>query len=485
MSRIRTLSKGALLLLAGQAGAQLLSLLRNFVIARLIFPHDFGIAVTFTTTISLLNLISDMGLDKFVVQDRDGDDPRLQASLHALILTRGILTALALFVCAQPIATLFGVPEQVAAYRWLSLAPLISGFVHLDSIRAYRRLDFAPDSIANFAAQFLSVAVALALVYAMRDFRPMLWGLIAQSVAYTAASHLVANRRYEISFAKSQLSRLAAFAWPLTVNGLVLFAAGQGDRVAIGSTLGVRELAIYGAPALISSAISMVLIRVLGSLTLTILARARDNSDEFDRVHRHIGAIIGLSALCVAVPFMFLGPDIIRLLYGAAYTGPSELFIFVGLSLGLYVIGYWATVAALALGDSKNVLIVNIARFAGFCTVIPILAFGYGGLVVVAAGMAFGQVLGVATGILRLNRVLNRPGGTDSSGILFVMAIFAVTACAAFLVEHVHLIARVGICAAFVSACLTLLPLASRDYRELFTSFLQKLRTELGAHGRI
>ncbi len=83
------MSKGALLLLTGQVGSQLLSLLRNFVVARLILPSSFGVAVTFTTTISLLNLISDIGMDKFIVQDRDGDDPRVQASLQTLIVVRG------------------------------------------------------------------------------------------------------------------------------------------------------------------------------------------------------------------------------------------------------------------------------------------------------------------------------------------------------------------------------------------------------------
>lgn len=475
MSRIRDLSKGALLLLTGQAGSQLLSLLRNFIVARLIVPSSFGVAVTFTTTISLLNLISDIGMDKFIVQDRDGDDPRVQASLHTLIVARGIVTALLLFVCAQPIADLFGVPDQVGAYRWLALVPLIAGFAHLDPIRAYRQLNFAPESIATLATQFLSVGVALVLVITMRDFRPILWGLVAQSAGYVVISHLLARRRYELAYSKEYAARLATFAWPLTINGLVLFAAGQGDRVAIGSTLGVHALAIYGAPMLISAAISMILIKVLGSLMLSILAAARDDHASFDRFYHHTGAVIGLSALCVSVPFMFVGPEIIGLLYGKAYVGPPDLFVFIGVSLGLYVMGYWATIAALALGDSKNVMIVSIARFAGFCCVVPILALGYGDIVWVAAGMAFGQAMGVTVGALRLGGVIKRPGAVRFTGFLAAIAVLVATGLAAYLLGAMPVVARLALCFVSLAAGLAALPLASRDYRDLAAELMNAL----------
>jgi O-antigen/teichoic acid export membrane protein len=456
-------------------------LLRNFVIARMIMPQDFGVAVTFATTVSLLNLISDLGMDKFIVQDRDGDDPSVQASLHAMIVARGVATSAILFLCAGPIASLFGVPGATASYRWLALAPLTLGFAHLDTIRAFRGLMFARDAVANFVSQGIGVAVALGLVVVMRDYRPMLWGLIVQCALYALATHLLSNRRYQISFKGGHIGRLLDFSWPLIVNGIVLFAANQGDRVAIGSLLGVRELAIYGAPTLLSSALSMVLIRVLGSLALPVLAGLRDDAGEFDRVHHLIGAVIGAGALLVSLPFMFLGPDITGLLYGKAYVGPQALFIFVGAGLALYVAGYWATLASQSLGDTRNLMMVNIARVLGFGLVVPFLLFAHVGLVAVAGFMAFGQLLGVTVGFLRLRRVLKRVTPGEYNGILSFLAVLAAAVLLSYAVAGWPLLLRLPLCMAFALGSLSLLIALTRDYRALFTAGLEKLRSELGA----
>ncbi len=101
--------------------------------------------------------------------------------------------------------------RPIAGWRW---RPLIAGFAHLDPIRAYRQLNFAPESIATLATQFFSVAVALVLVVTMRDFRPILWGLVAQSAGYVVILAPVgAPVAMKLAFSKEYAARLAAFAW--------------------------------------------------------------------------------------------------------------------------------------------------------------------------------------------------------------------------------------------------------------------------------
>jgi len=71
----------AFVILSGNAATSLLLLVRNLVIARLISVEDYGIAATFGIVMALIEMASYLGMQQQIVQSKDGEDPRFQASL--------------------------------------------------------------------------------------------------------------------------------------------------------------------------------------------------------------------------------------------------------------------------------------------------------------------------------------------------------------------------------------------------------------------
>lgn len=84
MSNREKMVRGGIQLLGGHAAVQFLSLARNFCIARLVSPEDFGVAATFALTLSMLEAIGDLSFNKLLIQDPEGEDPTLQAVLQSL-----------------------------------------------------------------------------------------------------------------------------------------------------------------------------------------------------------------------------------------------------------------------------------------------------------------------------------------------------------------------------------------------------------------
>ena len=82
--------KGTSVVAGGHLTGQLCALVRNIVIARAIGPENFGLAATLVITVSLLEMMSDLSLDKMLVQAKDGDKERLQACAQFLQLIRGV-----------------------------------------------------------------------------------------------------------------------------------------------------------------------------------------------------------------------------------------------------------------------------------------------------------------------------------------------------------------------------------------------------------
>ena len=190
--------RGASTLMAGNAGVQILGLLCNLLIARLVAPEDFGVAATFAALLSILDGISDMAWDKLIIQAKDGDDASLMASVHSLNLLRGLLLAIALFFNAEYLANLFGVPEAENAFAWLALVPLVRGLSHMDPKRFQRDMSFGPEINVSLGSHLLGLIVAVITALWLGDYRAMLWGLVAQALGQAVITQVLAERRYQV-----------------------------------------------------------------------------------------------------------------------------------------------------------------------------------------------------------------------------------------------------------------------------------------------
>jgi len=113
--------------------------------------------------------------------------------------------------------------------------PLISGFTHFDKSRVQRDMKFGPSVWVDVSSNVLVMVAALPLALWLRDYSAMLWVLVLQSAAVTAASHCVAERHYGWAWDRRYARKILAFGWPLIVNGLLMFLIFEGDRFVIGA----------------------------------------------------------------------------------------------------------------------------------------------------------------------------------------------------------------------------------------------------------
>ena len=173
MSARKYLKSGALLT-GGSVVSSVCSFARNIVIARLLSVEDVGIAAIFVITVSLLERMSYIALDRFLVQAADGDDPRVQAVAQAFQAARGVLSAVLLIVLAGPIASLFGVPEVAWAFQVFAIYPLARGFVHLDLARLQREMRFKVVVWSDTLPQLVTLAIAAPLALWLDDYRVVL-----------------------------------------------------------------------------------------------------------------------------------------------------------------------------------------------------------------------------------------------------------------------------------------------------------------------
>ncbi|MBR8826883.1 MAG: oligosaccharide flippase family protein [Gomphosphaeria aponina SAG 52.96 = DSM 107014] len=405
---ISKLLRGGSLMVGGQAGSQALSFLRNALIGRMVSKEDFGIAATFTITVSLFELISQMAVDQLLVQAKDGDDPELQNAAHLVTITRGIVGAVFMFFLAPIITKLFDIPEATWAFRWLALVPLLRGFIHLDPQRYQRDMRLAPLVLIEFIPQVVMALAVYPLIEWLGDYSAVLWLVIIQAGIFLIVTHLLAERPYGISFNQGYLERIFIFGWPLLINGLLMFGIFQGDKIIVGKMYDIEFLGVYSAAFMMTMTPAMLIIKTIRSLLLPIFSRSQSKRTQFIKRYSLGIELLSLLTGLFAIFFIVCGGTTLSFVFGDKYIGYGAIVGWTGIMWSIRILRSVPTIAAVAMGDTKNSMISNFYRtLALFFTLM--VALKGGNLAMIAASGAVGEVLALVVTAWRLQNLQKIP----------------------------------------------------------------------------
>jgi O-antigen/teichoic acid export membrane protein len=408
----RQFFRGTAAVALGQGLAQGLSFARNVILAWFLSRADFGVAATFAITLSLLDMLSDLSADVLLVQAPDGDSPRLQATAQFLQAVRCAAQAALILLLSQPVASLFKVPSAAWAFRCLALAPLVRGFIHLDNRRVRRDMRYVPGVLVEVGGQLIPTLAAWPLAAAFHDYRAAVWLMLVQVVSATVVSHLVAERAYRWAWDRALAARIMRFSWPLLVNGLLLFAIMQGDRVLVGAfpAYTPADLGVYSVAFLLVATPTITLTRVVSVMLLPLLSRAQDEPARFLRRYELCTQTVSLVALVVMIPFIVAGGELVTLIYGPKYAGAGAFIGWFAAMQGVRLLRVAPTLAAMSKADTVNSMVTNLVRVTMLIPAIVAAALGEPLAWIAAAGFV-GEVLAFAAAVRRLVRRQGVPVG--------------------------------------------------------------------------
>jgi O-antigen/teichoic acid export membrane protein len=349
-------------ILAGNVSGAVLKMLRTFLMAALLSLEDFGIGATFLIALAVVEMVSVLGLKQQIVQSARGNDPAFQAALQGFQVLRGAINTAILVALAWPVAAFFGRPDLVWAYQVAAFVQLVHAFDHFDVQRHTRRMNYRPMLAMSLVPGLGGLAVVWPLYLAFGDYRVMLFTIVIQSALQTATSHLVAERPYRLRFDRAVIAESIGFGWPLMLNGLMIFAILQGDRIIVGRELGFEVLAVFSMALGIAMAPTGLLAGTGTRFFLPQLSAAKAEAATFARLARvAFEAYMCLGALLV-LGVALLGPPLIHLALGEKYAAALPLLALLAVQQSFRVFKVASAVVSLARGQTGNALIANIPR---------------------------------------------------------------------------------------------------------------------------
>lgn len=396
--RLATLIGWTVPLLA-EAGA----LARSAILARVIGGDELGRAMVLTLVLRLAEMVSDVGIERLLMQRPGVLPPALLAALHGASWLRGLAMAALLGAMALPMASAFQGGASAAVYAALALAPLLRGGLHLDYRLAERDRQLGPLAVVEGGAVLVMLAAVPLALAVWGDHRAMLLILLAQALAQVVLSHVVARRTYRLALDRAVLVEVLGFGAPLILNAGLMFLTFQADRLLVAGWYGWVEVAVYGVALQLAMLPAQITGRAAGSL---LAPRLRGlTGAALTPVARQAVGLYLLAGLGFAAGFALLAPPAIALVYGADFRPAPLLALAFGLAAGARILRTPLSQLAVALGRTGDPARANLWRALAL---IPALGAAWAGLplTAIAATAALGESLATLRALYLARAVL-------------------------------------------------------------------------------
>lgn len=376
---------------------EILALGRNILMARLLGTEEFGQAILIGLALRLAEMGTDVGIEKLMVQARDGGSSVLQRHLHGASVLRGLFTMLVLLALALPFEIAFDGGPVASTYLMLALLPFIRGFQHLDYRRLERHGRFHMMAAVDLGASILTFAMVPVCYWVMGDHRMAVALFAVHQITLVVLSHVLAERRYRVGFSQVALRRVWVFGRPLVLNAVLIWLTFQFDRMIVAKYFSWSDVALYGVAFQLAILPTQVLTRATQSILAPRLRQALARGTMVQAFGPALGRY-GVTGLAFVAGYGALAGLVIGTLYGADYVGAGALYWVMGLAAGLRILRAPVSQFNLAVGRTADLAHANLWRALAVPAAVLSAHLGWG-LVALAACAVVGEVLAALCGV--------------------------------------------------------------------------------------
>ncbi|MFH1045765.1 MAG: flippase [Candidatus Omnitrophota bacterium] len=267
LNALKTVARGALIVLAGSGVGRLLNYSYKLIVARL-GPESFGILSLCVTLLGIASTLAFLGLPEGVKRyisfyQGKNDSQKLRATIQSSLVLSTIAACLlagVIFLAAESIAKLFFHNATSAAYVYFVAAILpfyVVNWICIKCFAGFKNLKFR---VFVYDIGENAFKIAFTVVLLMLGFK--LWSaLLGYGLAIICCSLL---SLYLLEFKVFSVLRgpyrgqvmhneLLQFSLPLLFSGLMIFVLSWTDTLMLGYFSSMTNVGLYSAALLISS----------------------------------------------------------------------------------------------------------------------------------------------------------------------------------------------------------------------------------------
>jgi O-antigen/teichoic acid export membrane protein len=349
---------------ASQVTLQLSRMIVALILARLLAPHDWGLAAMVLIVSGFVVVFTDSALFSALIQRRNLRDED-SSTVFWLSAAIGVVLVVCGLALAGPLADFYGEPAVEPLFMALSVTFLVNSLKTTHTALLTREMQFRTLELRWMGASVVGAAVGVTVALADYGAWAIVGQQIAESVAFLLLIWFATPWRPSMTFSMASLRSLAGFTGNVFGEN-VLYQAGRNlSGLLIGRFLGPASV---GAYALATNVILVPFSRIAAPLQQVFFPAFSQLSGDRERmadIWIRATRLVGLISIPSLVGLAIVAPDFVEVVLGPRWSDATpviQILAVVGLIQSLQTL---SGEVLLALGRANWLFRFTIVWFVG------------------------------------------------------------------------------------------------------------------------
>lgn len=360
-ARLRVTGSSALAL--STVTTNLIRIVSSMCLTRLLTPNVYGITGMILSIFYMINMVTDIGLQAYVVRHHRSDEPHFLNSIFTIHAIRGVMLAAIAMMLAWPLSLLLAKPQLTAPLIVSSLVFVIDGQISLHQYRGLRDGMVQRFTMIGVLMTISQTLAAIVLAFFLRNVWAIVGSMIIGSSVRAWASYaLFHGGRHSFRRDREVAADLWRFSRVIAVSSALTLVITQIDKLALGRILPLSQFGIYVVAASLAGAPAAFAYNYTSAIVYpAISAASRQGNSITDAYYRCWGRFFYFYAFgCGAI--IGFADLLVRLLYDSRYWPAAHYLSILGVSTALVIVTRSMETVEVAKGRPRFAVEMNFAR---------------------------------------------------------------------------------------------------------------------------
>lgn len=313
---------------AGEIIAKLIVPVTNMLLARILVPEDFGILASINMLVSFVDLFTDSGFVKYIIQSDFEDEREFYEFVDVAFWTNFSISTLffiLIIIFRNPIAVIVGNPGYGKVIAVAGIQLLLTSFSSIQTALYKRFFDFKTLFITRILMAIVPLFITVPIAYATKSYWALVIGTLSSAFLNAVVLTVKSKWKPGLYYNFYQLKRMISFSvWSLA-EAVAYWLTNWIDVFIIGAAFSAYYLGIYkNSLNMVNSLMAMVKASIIPVLFST-LSRLKNSDLEFENVYFSMQRLTA----CLLIPMgigLFVFRDLAtNLMFGSKWGDASNI----------------------------------------------------------------------------------------------------------------------------------------------------------------
>lgn len=304
---------------------QIVQLIFQIILARLLVPADFGLIGMITVFTSFSLVLVESGLIKALIREKESsqDDYSTVFIFNFLV---SVTLYLIIFMSANMISKFFNEPQLVNIVRVLSLIIVINALSLVQQAMLIKKIDFKIQTKITFISSFISGLIAIFLAFKGYGVWSLVIKMVLMQLIRLVLLLSIIRWKPSLRFNVTSFKRLYSFGWRILLGSVLTNIYQNIYYLIIGKGFSTVVLGLYtksnSLAIMAGSSISMPIDKV----SYPVLSRIQDDDVRLKRAYKTFAKHLAYINFPVMLGLAAVAPSLIPLILGAQWIPAIPYF---------------------------------------------------------------------------------------------------------------------------------------------------------------